>query len=307
VLVRTLGKVSAYTVCSRQAALLGPVAAAANNLMFNLGVATTQVCESVAVATQTLLAREIGKGGVVVKEQEAKNKKKDKKKERSIQQQEEGGENGESRSESGEKAAVAEVAEEVALEARLFRVSAWHVIKRGCVSGGCVAAALSVATWVNRAGIVKGLTSSPDIQQACLSIMPVVLLTQVAKGLAYPVNGVVMGGLDWTFSTAAMWAANLGCLAVLRWGSVVFSAASSGALTAGVVTPTSPLSAPQSLANIWAALATFMWIQVVASLVRVASGTGTWASLRQRHRRPPSPSSQPTLLSVDASLEPRKS
>ena len=36
------------------------VPAAAHNLMFNLGVATTQVCESVAVATQTLLARELG-------------------------------------------------------------------------------------------------------------------------------------------------------------------------------------------------------------------------------------------------------
>jgi Na+-driven multidrug efflux pump len=39
--------------------LLGPVAAAAYNLTFQLGFATTQICESVAVAVQTLLAREI--------------------------------------------------------------------------------------------------------------------------------------------------------------------------------------------------------------------------------------------------------
>ena len=40
-------------------ALLGPVAAAAYNLTFQLGFATTQICEAVAVAVQTLLAREI--------------------------------------------------------------------------------------------------------------------------------------------------------------------------------------------------------------------------------------------------------
>lgn len=56
ILFRTLGKVLAYSVCARQAALLGPVAAAAYNLTFQLGFATTQLCEAVAVAVQTLLA-----------------------------------------------------------------------------------------------------------------------------------------------------------------------------------------------------------------------------------------------------------
>ena len=37
VLVRTVGKVMSYTVCGREAALLGAVPAAAHNLMFNLG------------------------------------------------------------------------------------------------------------------------------------------------------------------------------------------------------------------------------------------------------------------------------
>jgi putative MATE family efflux protein len=56
VLFRTLGKVLAYAVCARQAALLGSVGAAAYNLTFQLGFATTQICEAVAVAVQTLLA-----------------------------------------------------------------------------------------------------------------------------------------------------------------------------------------------------------------------------------------------------------
>lgn len=37
VLVRTVGKVMSYTVCGREAALLGAVPAAAHSLMFNLG------------------------------------------------------------------------------------------------------------------------------------------------------------------------------------------------------------------------------------------------------------------------------
>ena len=61
-LFRSLGKVLAYSVCAREAALFGPVAAAAYNLTFQLGFATTQICEAVApaaAAVQTLLAREI--------------------------------------------------------------------------------------------------------------------------------------------------------------------------------------------------------------------------------------------------------
>lgn len=35
-------------------------------------------------------------------------------------------------------------------------------------------------------------------------------------GLAYPVNGIVMGGLDWVFSMFAMWAANFACIGLIR-------------------------------------------------------------------------------------------
>lgn len=38
---------------------------------------------------------------------------------------------------------------------------------------------------------------------------------QVNKGLAYPVNGIIMGGLDWSFSTAVMFLANAFCIASL--------------------------------------------------------------------------------------------
>ena len=59
VLVRTLGKISAYSVVAREAARLGSVASAAHNLCFQLGVATTQLCESLAIATQAIFAEMI--------------------------------------------------------------------------------------------------------------------------------------------------------------------------------------------------------------------------------------------------------
>jgi Na+-driven multidrug efflux pump len=59
VLVRTVGKILTYTVCAREAALLGTAAAAAYNVCFQLGTATTQICESISVAAQSLLAREL--------------------------------------------------------------------------------------------------------------------------------------------------------------------------------------------------------------------------------------------------------
>ena len=59
VFLRTVGKVAVYAFCAKQAALLGAVGAAAYNLTFQLGFATTQICESVAIAVQTLIAREL--------------------------------------------------------------------------------------------------------------------------------------------------------------------------------------------------------------------------------------------------------
>lgn len=189
VFVRTIGKVLAYSVCARQAALLGSVAAAAYNLTFQLGFATTQICESVAVAVQTLLAREIGSGEVV---------------------------------EDSEKATM-----------RAKRVR--HLINLSILIGGLVAGGLSMLTFSQKESVLRGLTTDAGIREACRVIFPAVLATQskydyrisaksdqlhafsfslndqllcfiayspVLKGLAYPVNGIIMGGLDWKFTMA---------------------------------------------------------------------------------------------------------
>jgi len=214
VLIRTVGKVLAYSVCARHAALLGSVAAAAYNLTFQLGFATTQICESVAVAVQTLLAREIAGG----KLKESDDKK--------------------------------------YLRAKRVR----HLINGSILVGGLVAGGLSTLTWFQKESVLKGLTTDASIREASRVIFPAVMVTQILKGLAYPVNGIIMGGLDWKFTMLAMWLANFICV-----GMIQFWARGGGVVTLG---------------NIWWALAAFMGTQVVTGALRFSSKTGIWRILR---------------------------
>ena len=210
VLFRTFGKVLAYSVCARQAALLGSVAAAAYNLTFQLGFATTQLCEAVAVAVQTLLARELA----------------------------------DTTSHSN------------ATRAKIVR----HLINTSMLIGGGVATALSLTTFLQRDSVLRGLTTNEAVRGASAAIFPAVLLTQIFKGLAYPTNGIIMGGLDWVFSMMTMWGANIVCVGMVRMFSMGGNAT--------------------SLVQIWWALAAFMAVQVVISLLRLQSKTGVWNVLR---------------------------
>mmetsp|Transcript_31060 Transcript_31060/g.46311 ORF Transcript_31060/g.46311 Transcript_31060/m.46311 type:complete len:91 (-) Transcript_31060:290-562(-) len=81
----------------------------------------------------------------------------------------------------------------------------------------------------------------------------------VLKGLAYPVNGIVMGGLDWKFTMLAMWAANAVCVGMIR------------------LTPQGAIT----LNTIWWALAAFMGTQVVTGIIRFQSRTGIWKALKE--------------------------
>lgn len=209
VLFRTLGKVLCYSVVARQAALLGSVAAAAYNLTFQLGFATTQICEAVAVAVQTLLARELA----------------DKQ------------------------------SHSPYVRSALVR----HLINTSIFMGGGVAALLSATTWFNRSSIIAGLTTDTAVQTVTASIFPVVLLCQVLKGLAYPVNGIIMGGLDWFFSMATMWLGNGVSVGLVTW-----LIAKKGAV---------------SLGELWVILAIFMGTQVVSGIIRFESRTGVWKVL----------------------------
>jgi len=204
VLARTVAKVLAYAVCAREAALLGPIDAAAYNLTFQIGFATTQICESVAVAVQTLLAREIS-------------------------------------TESNSPAL------------RSYCVK--HLIHSSIVLGGTVATVLSLVTYLQQENVLIGLTTNLPVREVAMAIFPAVLVTQVLKGLAYPVNGIIMGGLDWKFTMLAMWVANVICVGMLKFGGVV------------------------TLTKIWWALAAFMGTQVVTGILRFKSRTGIWKKI----------------------------
>ena len=226
VLLRTVGKISAYSVCAREAARLGVVASAAHNLCFQLGVATTQLCESLAIAMQTLLARELGRANAAD-------------------------------AADASDAADADAADAAASpRAPLVR----HIVARGLGVGFVMSSCLAGFTFLNRKAVVYGLTTNPEVRAAAVGVLPFVLLCQALKGLAYPVNGALMGALDWGASAIAMWSAQLSCLATV----LVFSRGGRQVLT---------------LQALWASLAVLFTAQIVVGIVRIASGKGPWAAL----------------------------
>ena len=210
VFFRTCGKVGAYTYCSKRAAELGAVASAAHLLCFNLGVVLSQLCESIAVATQTLLARSMG----------------------------------------ALKALSDDVESDAAGEARR---DAWHVMKRGSLVGLFIAGLLTAVTAIRPAAVIGGLTTDVTVREACKSIIPPVLCCQLFKGLAFPANGVIMGGLDWAFASAEIWIGSLLCVALVH------------------------ARTPPTLYTIWIGLSAFMGAQVLLSIARVLSKAGPWA------------------------------
>eukprot|EP01035_Chromulina_nebulosa_P016846 gene16846-22331_t len=201
ILFRTIAKISAYTVTASAAARLGTVPMAAYSLTFNLGFATSQLCESISVATQALLARDMPFNNI---------KK---------------------------------------------RITAAHVIRRSLLAGVIVSSALTVFTRLNQANVLRQLSSSLDVQRAASAIMPVVLLTQIFKGLAYSTGGILLGGLDWSWSTLSM-------------------------TVAAIVSTALIIILPSSLWNIWVALAAFMASQVVVATIRFLSGRGPWTGVK---------------------------
>ena len=104
--------------------------------------------------------------------------------------------------------------------------------------------------------VIAGLTTDAAVRAQCHRILAPMLACQLCKGLAYPANGVVMGGLDWQFATFGIWAGSALCIGLVA-------------------------SAPQppSLATIWVGLSLFMGSQSLLSIARVVSRTGPWGML----------------------------
>lgn len=200
IFMRTVAKILAYAVTASAAANLGPVVMAAYSLTFNLGFATSQLCESISIAAQALLARDVP----------FNNPKK--------------------------------------------KASAAHIIIRALQLGLIISGCLSVFTICNQDKILRQLSKSPEVQMAAASIMPVVLVTQMIKGLAYSTGGILLGGLDWSTSSSGMVLSSIICIALTK-------------------------ILPSSLWNIWVALAAFMGTQVVHASIRFLTGQGPWEGL----------------------------
>ena len=145
-------------------------------------------------------------------------------------------------------------------------------MQRALGLGILVSGLLSIATTLNMEKVIGKLTVVPEVRAAAIAIMPVVLATQVFKGLgkatshihtrtahlasltlrsAYSTGGILLGGLDWAFTTLSMCTASVVCTLLVR-------------------------VLPASLWNVWAALAAFMATQVACSAARFLSGTGPW-------------------------------
>jgi len=186
-----------------------------------LGTATTQLCESFSVATQALLARELGAAATTA---------------------------GASAHGRGGGALT-----------RRQRVR--HLLSRALSVGALAATSVSALTLFNGRGVINSLTTDAAVRAVALDALPLVLVCQVLKGIAYPVNGALMGGLDWSMAAATMWLAQAACVcAVGLWGG----------------------EGPLSLRRLWASLVLLFLTQVVVGLVRIASGTGPWKALYAR-------------------------
>merc|ERR1712060_971614 len=55
--------------------------------------------------------------------------------------------------------------------------------------------------------VLQRMTSDFAVRATASKVMPVVLVCQVFKALAYPMNGSLMGALDWSFSAVVLWCA----------------------------------------------------------------------------------------------------
>eukprot|EP01038_Epipyxis_sp_PR26KG_P005340 gene5340-7410_t len=182
IMLRTVAKIAAYTCTSSAAARLGTIPMAAYSLTFNLGFATSQLCESVSIAAQALLAREFP------------------------------------------------------YNTKTKRESVAHIIRRANLLGLLISSLLAITTIMNTDSVLNQLTKSPAVFEMSRSIMPIVLLTQLFKGLAYSTGGIILGGLDWYWSSLGMQISAVVCIALT-------------------------CILPNTLWNIWVALCAFMATQ----------------------------------------------
>jgi Na+-driven multidrug efflux pump len=227
---------------------------AAYSLTFNLGFATSQFCESISVAAQALLAKEFP-----IKESILKN-----------------------------RTVTDTIVSDRARFLQLSRVK--YIIKMSLFLGLLVSSALAIFTLFSMNKIVSSMSSSFEVQSLVYGVMPIVLWTQLFKGLAYASGGTLLGGKDWKFSTLTMIISSVISvlfLQIMSWGPTImtFLTTYGGSIGRFIVSQNHYLmiflkTSDMNLEKIWATLLVFMTTQVICALVRIFSRTGPWKDVK---------------------------
>lgn len=130
-----------------------------------------------------------------------------------------------------------------------------HIVRRSLALGLLISTGLAALTYVYQDRILNALTRSPEVHAAAAAVMPVVLVSQLFKGLSYSTEGILLGGLDWQWSSLA------------------------AGLSAGLCVGVTALL-PATLWSIWTGLSVLMVTQVAIAVYRFTSGEGPWTGLR---------------------------
>lgn len=116
-----------------------------------------------------------------------------------------------------------------------------HLVKRSCQVGVLSSVIMSMLVYAFWNNIISTFTTSPAIQAAAATTLPFFLLAQseemrrrffgvsklvnanssfyfniVVKGFSLPMNGIIMGGMDWSAAMWSMCASNVACFLVLK-------------------------------------------------------------------------------------------
>ena len=131
------------------------------------------------------------------------------------------------------------------------------IVHRSFQMGALVAGLSSSLIFIFRKQIISVFAKNSEISSSCHGALPLFLVAQVAKGFAFPMNGIIMGGMDWSTSMWGMCFANLSCFVSLRFFG-------------------------QSIQGLWVAWAAYYLAQGLIGFLRYKSGTGVWKRLKQQ-------------------------
>lgn len=138
-----------------------------------------------------------------------------------------------------------------------------RVVLRGLQGGLVVSLVLGLPTLLWQGSLLRVMTSDTLVRATAAGAMLWVLLAQTFKAMAYPMNGALMGALDWNYSAVALWLAGL-----------------AGVGTARLLTDFAANGEVAALISFWMGLVSFFGVQLVLGLTRIASGRGPWQVVR---------------------------